>query len=126
MAPLDMTPSSAGSCAATQPAYQLDLTERAAEQVKKIVTEGLALRIGAMEGGCSGIKVGFDLTPVEADDVVFESHGVKYVTDEWSLVNLLNGATIDYLDEGVRARFVVTQPRTTSGCGCGSSFNKMN
>ena len=129
MAPLDMTPDT--NTTTTAPAnlaaqYDLIMTERAAEQVKKIAQSNQALRIGVYEGGCSGLKVGFDLTEVESDDVVFEAHGVKYVTDQWALDNLLNGASIDFIDEGVRARFVVTQPRTSSGCGCGSSFNKMN
>jgi iron-sulfur cluster assembly accessory protein len=59
---------------------------------------------------------------MKADDKVFEKEGVAVVVDAMSL-EFLQGATIDYSEEMIRASFqVVDNPNAESGCGCGASF----
>ena len=63
----------------------ITLTEKAAAEIKKIVTEqGLPaqetrLRVGVKGGGCSGFSYMLDLTeePVGESDEELESNGVK-------------------------------------------------
>lgn len=49
--------------------------------------------------------------------------GAKVVMDEPSL-ELLHGSTIDYTTELIGSQFkIVDNPRATSNCGCGTSFD---
>ena len=102
------------------------LTERAAEQVKKIkADEGLGeevfLRVAVEGGGCSGLsyKLGFD--EKGDNDQIVECLGVQIVVDFRHKL-YLDGIVIDYPD-GLDARgFTFDKPNASETCGCGSSF----
>ena len=106
------------------------LTEKAASQIKKIVTEsGLPaeetrLRVGVKGGGCSGFSYMLDLTeePKGDMDEELESNGIKVLVDMKSLL-YLDGTEIDFKDEVMQQGFVFKNPNATSSCGCGSSFS---
>ena len=106
------------------------LTEKAAAQIKKIVTEsGLPaeetrLRVGVKGGGCSGFSYMLDLTeePKGEMDEELDSNGVKILVDMKSLL-YLDGTEIDFKDEVMQQGFVFKNPNATSSCGCGSSFS---
>jgi len=106
------------------------LTEKAASQIKKIVTEsGLPaeetrLRVGVKGGGCSGFSYMLDLTeePRGEMDEELESNGIKVLVDMKSLL-YLDGTEIDFKDEVMQQGFVFKNPNATSSCGCGSSFS---
>ncbi len=53
---------------------------------------------------------------------MLEADGEKVVVDSVSL-HFLTGATIDFSDELIGARFVIDNPNATSSCGCGTSFS---
>ncbi|MEO0771837.1 MAG: iron-sulfur cluster assembly accessory protein, partial [Pseudomonadota bacterium] len=57
-----------------------------------------------------------------ADDLVLEGDGEKVVVDAVSLP-FLSGATIDFSDELIGARFTIENPNASSSCGCGTSFS---
>ncbi len=109
-------------------ASELTVTAAAAQKVKELraeeQNEQIRLRIQVDSGGCSGFEVKFlieDLPP-RADDVVFEKDGAQVLVDDISLP-LLQGATIDYIDELARNCFaVVSNPNASKSCGCGVSF----
>ena len=80
------------------------------------------LRLAVEGGGCSGFQYRFGLAePVESDDVVTETDGVKLVIDAVSL-DLVNGCTVDFVESLGGSAFRVDNPNATAGCGCGSSF----
>jgi iron-sulfur cluster assembly protein len=105
----------------------LTLTDGAAAMVKDLVSQqeqgDLALRVYVAGGGCSGLQYGMALDEnIEADDVVFETNGVKVVVDSQSL-RYISGSVVDYVDAGMGGGFKVENPNSTGGCGCGSSFS---
>jgi iron-sulfur cluster insertion protein len=112
----------------------ITLTERAAEEVKRIVAEGKAddpnapetmyLRLRIVGGGCSGFQNKLDLEPTinEKLDEVIEAHGVKLVVDKRSLL-YAEGSTIDFHEDLNKRGFSVVNPQATGRCGCGSSFS---
>jgi iron-sulfur cluster assembly protein len=108
----------------------ITLTEKAAAEIKKIVTEqGLPasetrLRVGVKGGGCSGFSYMLDLTeePAGESDEELESNGVKILCDMKSLL-YLSGTEVDFKDEVMGKGFVFKNPNATSSCGCGSSFS---
>ena len=80
------------------------------------------LRLAVDGGGCSGFQYRFAFADaVEVDDIVAEQGGVRLVVDTISL-DLVRGATVNYVESLGGAAFRVENPQAASGCGCGSSF----
>lgn len=97
------------------------------------------LRITVTSGGCHGFQYLMSLEPSSKidpeEDTVFEAEPpseaegstgkgeAKVVMDEPSL-ELLSGSTVDYTMELIGSQFkIVDNPRATSNCGCGTSFD---
>jgi len=81
-----------------------------------------ALRVAVEGGGCSGFQYDIKLDAPAEDDMVLEGQGQKVVVDSVSLP-FLEGATIDFSEELIGARFVIDNPNASSSCGCGTSFS---
>src|SRR5205823_5357813 len=99
-------------------------------------------RITVTSGGCHGFQYLMSLDPsskIDPDeDTVFEADPqdpqnsspdateggeAKVVMDSASL-ELLRGSTVDYTMELIGSQFkIVDNPRATSNCGCGTSFD---
>ena len=106
----------------------ITLTEKAAEEVKRIIDEqkfedGTVLRVGVTGGGCSGFSyaLGFDNSVDETADSNYEFHGVKMVVDKKSAL-YLDGTTVDFYDGVEKRGFTFDNPNAVKSCGCGSSF----
>ena len=95
------------------------VTERAFARLAEIGagTEGQALRIAVEGGGCSGFQYDIRLDTPAEDDLVLEGQGEKVVVDSVSLP-FLSGATIDFTEELIGARFTIDNPNASSSCGC--------
>jgi iron-sulfur cluster insertion protein len=111
---------------AVVPERILAISDSAARRVAFLIQNdgrpGLMLRLSVSGGGCSGFQYGFTFDDtVTADDHIFEHLGIKLVTDDCSL-DLLAGATLDYVEDLMGAAFTVRNPNATASCGCGSSF----
>ncbi len=100
------------------------VTDRAFARLAEIGAgdQGQALRVAVEGGGCSGFQYEIKLDMPEADDLVLEGNGQKVVVDAISLP-FLTGATIDFTEELIGARFVIENPNASSSCGCGTSFS---
>ena len=111
---------------AAVPARTVELTDSAARQIAKILSEdeykGMMLRVSVSGGGCSGFQYGFTFDDTRGDtDLVIERDGATVLIDEVSL-DLLNGAKIDYVEDLIGASFAIKNPQAKSSCGCGNSF----
>jgi iron-sulfur cluster assembly protein len=108
--------------------FALTLTERAADEVRKFITqeqvplETAGLRVSVLPGGCSGFKYSLNIEerPLD-DDLVQEINTVRVFVDGFS-AQYLTGVTIDYVSSMQGSGFTFTNPNATGGCGCGSSF----
>lgn len=104
----------------------ITLTESAASRVKRFLENrggGIGLRLGVKTTGCSGMAYVLEYADtLEADDVVFEDHGVKVIVNPRSLV-YLDGTELDYTREGLNEGFRFNNPNVKDLCGCGESFN---
>lgn len=125
-------PTTLGLKEAPKAAPAINLTEKAAAEVKKIIAdqqaagtaEKLYLRMRVVGGGCSGFQHKLDLDPTVNPklDEVFQYHGVEVVIDKRSLL-YLDGVTVDFHDDLNKRGFSITNPTAKSTCGCGSSFS---
>ncbi|HKL64961.1 MAG TPA: iron-sulfur cluster assembly accessory protein [Roseovarius sp.] len=84
--------------------------------------KGQALRVAVEGGGCSGFQYDIRLDAPAEDDLVLEAEGERVVVDSVSLP-FLAGATIDFTEELIGARFTIDNPNATTSCGCGTSFS---
>ncbi len=106
----------------------ITLTERAAEEVKRIIVdqklgEETVLRVGVSGGGCSGFmyKLAFDKNFDDTVDSRYDQHGVPVVIDKKSAL-YLDGTTVDFFDGLEKRGFTFENPNAVKSCGCGSSF----
>ncbi len=104
----------------------ITLTESAANHVLKFMEgrgTGLGIRLGVRTSGCSGMAYVLEFADEsEADDVIFEDHGVKVLVDPKSML-YLDGTELDYTREGLNEGFKFNNPNVKDACGCGESFN---
>jgi iron-sulfur cluster assembly protein len=105
----------------------IQLTERAAKEIRRIIDEqkmadATALRVGVKGGGCSGFSytLGFDDQISEVDQLA-EVEGVRVVCDPKSFL-YLNGTQIDFEDNLMGRGFKFGNPNAAKSCGCGESF----
>ena len=107
-------------------APDIALTPSAAARVAAIAEKQqkpAILRLSVEGGGCSGFQSRFGLADApEPGDQVAETDGVKLVVDEISL-DLVRGASVDFVESLGGAAFKVDNPIAASGCGCGTSFS---
>lgn len=103
------------------------LTENAAKHASAMLEKrghGIGLRLGTKKSGCTGFAYVVDYADeLTADDVVFESFGVKLIVDKPSLQQL-EGLEVDYVKNGaLNQGFEFRNPNVKEMCGCGESFS---
>lgn len=100
------------------------VTERAFARLNEIgaADQGQVLRVAVEGGGCSGFQYEIKLDTPADEDLVLNGQGETVVVDQVSLP-FLEGATIDFSEELIGARFVIDNPNASSSCGCGTSFS---
>jgi iron-sulfur cluster assembly accessory protein len=114
-------------------AAPLNVTEKAAAEVKRIIAdqqasgemqEKIYLRVRVVGGGCSGFqnKLDLDAKYDEKTDHKFDFHGIEVVVDKRSML-YLSGAVVDFHDDLNKRGFTITNPNAKSTCGCGSSYS---
>lgn len=103
----------------------ITLTETAALQIAKQLTrrgKGVGIRLAVGTAGCSGLTYKLEYCDeIATDDIVFEHHGVKVVTDPKSLA-YLDGTEVDWKRQGLNEGFEFSNPNVKDECGCGESF----
>ena len=99
----------------------LTLTEKAAVEVRKFMTEEnvspetAGLRIAVLPGGCSGFRYSLNVEDKPSDDdVVIDTAGVRCFVDGFS-AQYLNGVTLDYKSNFQESGFAFENPNATGG-----------
>jgi len=104
----------------------ITVTEAAARHISKYMGKrgkGVGIRLGVKTSGCSGMAYKLEFADeVAAEDMVFESHGVKVLIDPKSLP-YIDGTELDFAREGLKEGFKFNNPNANNECGCGESFN---
>ncbi len=95
--------------------------------LKELVRQGINktefLRIGLVEGGCSGLsyQLHSDTAKTPFDTVLFEDDQIIAVTDKNSLP-YLKGMKLDFSEDLINVGFRFENPNAVSTCGCGNSM----
>ncbi len=104
----------------------ITITEGAAKAVQEMLDKkdlkDHALRVFISGGGCSGYQYGMALeSEARPSDFILEQFGVKVFIDDVSM-GYMRGAKVDYVDDVMGSGFKIDNPKATSTCGCGHSF----
>ncbi|MBT3240767.1 MAG: iron-sulfur cluster insertion protein ErpA [Chloroflexi bacterium] len=104
----------------------ITITEAAAIAVQEMLDKkdlkDHALRVFISGGGCSGYQYGMALeSEARPSDFILEQYGVKVFVDDVSM-GYMKGAKVDYVDDVMGSGFKIDNPKATSTCGCGHSF----
>lgn len=105
----------------------INLTDSAKEKLLDILSyeknPEVYLRVYIQGGGCSGMEYGFTFCDDKnSDDFQYDFEKIKVLIDGVSL-QYLQDATIDYREDMMMSKFVVSNnPNAETSCGCGSSF----
>jgi iron-sulfur cluster insertion protein len=106
----------------------INLTDRAKDKLIDILSyeknPEVYLRVYIQGGGCSGMEYGFSFSEDKnEDDFQFDFDRIKVLVDSVSF-QYIDGAMIDYQEDMMMSKFVVTNnPNAATSCGCGSSFS---
>ncbi len=114
---------------AAKPARGVQVTERAAKEILRVIAEQnfpatTWVRIGAKGGGCSGFTyvLDFDQNGPTEFDLTFPQNGVNVVVDKKSEF-FMGGTMLDFNDGLLDRGFVFKNPLASGTCGCGTSFS---
>ena len=105
----------------------LNLTDAAADQVRKLIdnsdTTVIGLRVGVSSKGCSGLSYVFEYAEEKKSlEEEVESKGVKIFIDPMAIMFIM-GSEMDYKEDRLQSGFVFNNPNAKSVCGCGESFS---
>ena len=91
----------------------ISLTSAAADHIGRYLArrgKGIGLRLGVKTTGCSGLAYKLEYADAtQAEDVIFESHGVKVLVDPKSLA-YIDGTELDFVREGLNEGFKFNNP----------------
>lgn len=104
----------------------IQITEKAIEQLSKIVADSSStdggVRVGVIGGGCSGLSYKIDFGQEKESDKVIEIKDFKLFIDPKSSI-YLKGTILDFQDGLQGKGFVFSNPMAKNTCGCGESFS---
>lgn len=103
--------------------WSLNLTEAARQYIQDYLSRHPGgLRLGLDSKGCSGYRLAADIVAQpEVGDACLTMEGITVFVQADAL-DKLNGATVDYVTQGLNRQLVFRVPQAVDYCGCGESF----
>ena len=105
-----------------------DITDKAKTQMEGLLSKNpgkYAVRLMVKGGGCAGFKYDWGFIDskdkVGADDVTEDWGTGRFVVDDASMLYIA-GTKIDWKEEVFGSQFEISNPNSSSSCGCGESF----
>ena len=105
-----------------------DITDEAKTQMEGLLSKNpgkYAVSLMVKGGGCAGFKYDWGFIDskdkVGADDVTEDWGTGRFVVDDASMLYIA-GTKIDWKVEVFGSQFEISNPNSSSSCGCGESF----
>lgn len=127
MAQTAETQSVASGSVKIETTLRMSVTDLAKAKLKEFLgdrpLDAVGVRVSVMPGGCSGASYGMEFAEnPEAGELTLTANGVRLFLHP-DHAALLNGITVDYVDELMGGGFKIANPNAKGGCGCGKSFS---
>jgi iron-sulfur cluster assembly protein len=104
----------------------ITISEAASKKVLNMLEDvevaDMFLRVGVIEGGCTGYSYALGLDDERSDDDEVMQMGELTVVVDKTSMPLINGLKIDFKDSAMGGGFTMFNPNATATCGCGASF----
>ncbi|AWD32977.1 Fe-S cluster assembly HesB/ErpA-like protein [Candidatus Fokinia solitaria] len=113
----------------------LKITDKAISRINELIeceerkdgTQSYSFRVEVIGGGCSGYQYKFSIEGRERDMAIDEGDFTHQechalIMDSASM-KMLDGSTMDFIDELGGAYFTISNPNVKAKCGCGNSFS---
>ena len=101
-------------------------TDNAVQHLKKQLLkekEPSFVRLTVKAAGCSGLKYKLDFVlQTEPTDSIYDSGDNLLIYIDKKAIPFIQGTVVDYVKQGLNARFQFTNPQEKGSCGCGESF----
>lgn len=91
----------------------ITLTPAFEKHIENATKDGRSVQLDVTTTGCSGMAYKFTFVPFQGERFV--------VTPKAE--SILEGATIDYVQEGLSWGIKISNPNESAKCGCGESFS---
>ena len=105
-----------------------DITDKAKVQMEGLLSKNpgkYAVSLEVKGGGCAGFKYDWGFIDskdkVGADDITEDWGTGRFVVDDASMLYVA-GTKIDWKEEVFGSQFEISNPNSSSSCGCGESF----
>ena len=105
-----------------------DITDEAKTQMEGLLSKNpgkYAVSLMVKGGGCAGFKCDWGFIDSEdkvgADDITEDWGTGRFVVDDASMLYIA-GTKIDWKEEVFGSQFEISNPNSSSSCGCGESF----
>ena len=105
-----------------------DITDEAKNRMEGLLSKNpgkYAVSLMVKGGGCAGFKYDWGFIDskdkVGADDVTEDWGTGRFVVDDASMLYIA-GTKIDWKEEVFGSQFEISNPNSSSSCGCGESF----
>ena len=105
-----------------------DLTDNAKTKMEGLLSKNpdkYAVSLSVLGGGCAGFKYDWGFIDskdkIGADDVTEDWGTGRFVVDDASMLYVA-GTKIDWKEEVFGSQFEISNPYSSSSCGCGESF----
>ncbi|QCI26651.1 iron-sulfur cluster assembly accessory protein [Buchnera aphidicola (Thelaxes californica)] len=108
----------------TQPAYEYIYSI-----IKKNEKNNIGILINIKKSGCAGFKYTFELIYKNSNKNFFSEQKNKKIIIKkinffipLKICKIIEGTTIDIVQQGLNKQIKILNPKTQSTCGCGESF----
>jgi len=104
-----------------------EITDSAKAQIERLLeknTGKFAVSLAVLGGGCAGFKYDWGFVnkeDIKEGDEMTDWGTGRFVVDETSMLYVA-GTKIDWVEETFGSQFEISNPNSTSACGCGESF----
>jgi len=105
-----------------------EITDAAKQQIERLLEKNpdkYAVSLAVLGGGCAGFK--YEWAFADTKESISEGDHVedwgtgRFVVDETSMLYVA-GTKIDWIEETFGSQFEISNPNSSSSCGCGESF----
>ncbi len=109
--------------------FFINISVDAEHYIKKILAKlgkpVIGIRIDLEESGCGlSYKIRYmeDISKIMSNDIIHKTKEGLCIFINQSIAKIINGTTMDFKEEGLKAGIIFNNPNEVSKCGCGMNF----